>query len=105
MTSRVDRKLESRKTYRCPCCRFKTLCGRGQDEICPVCFWHDDGQDDLEADQVWGGPNYELSLSGRGRISKRSVLVVSVYNATYVLHCKMRFDYLRVSVTPWWDRS
>jgi hypothetical protein len=30
------------KSYRCPCCGFKTLHGRGQDEICEVCFWHDD---------------------------------------------------------------
>jgi len=54
---------ESVPTYRCPCCSYKTLHGRGQDEICPVCFWHDDGQDDHDADQVRGGPNYELSLS------------------------------------------
>ena len=37
--------------------------GRGQDEICPVCFWHDDGQDEHDADEVRGGPNYGLSLS------------------------------------------
>ena len=63
MDSRVGRHLEAVKSYRCPCCNFKTLNGRGQDEICQVCFWHDDGQDDPEADQVWSGPNYELSLS------------------------------------------
>jgi hypothetical protein len=50
------------RTYRCPCCKFKTLHGRGQDEICPVCFWQDDGQDESEAEEVWGGPNYSLSL-------------------------------------------
>jgi hypothetical protein len=50
------------KTYRCPCCKFRTLRGRGQDEICQVCFWHDDGQDEDEAEQVWGGPNHALSL-------------------------------------------
>jgi cysteine-rich CPCC protein len=50
------------KAYRCPCCGFKTLYGRGEDEICPVCFWHDDGQDEAEADEVWGGPNKQLSL-------------------------------------------
>jgi len=32
-------------------------------EICPVCFWEDDGQDDLHADAVWGGPNKDLSLT------------------------------------------
>ncbi|MBI3807578.1 MAG: hypothetical protein HY281_08725 [Nitrospirae bacterium] len=36
---------------------------RGGDKICQVCLWHDDGQDDLNADEVWGGPNYELSLT------------------------------------------
>lgn len=31
-------------------------------EICPVCFWEDDGQDDHDADVVRGGPNRSLSL-------------------------------------------
>ena len=59
---RVEMTTEKQKTYRCPCCKFKTLYGRGQDEICPVCFWHDDGQDEDEAEEVWGGPNKLLSL-------------------------------------------
>jgi Cysteine-rich CPCC len=50
------------KSFRCPCCKFKTLRSRGEDEICEVCFWQDDGQDEEEADQVRGGPNYSLSL-------------------------------------------
>ena len=50
------------KTFRCPCCGFKTLYGRGQDEICPVCFWHDDGQDEPDAELILGGPNLDLSL-------------------------------------------
>jgi hypothetical protein len=49
--------------HACPCCGFLTLPKRGDDEICPVCFWHDDGQDDPHADEVWGGPNYSLSLT------------------------------------------
>ncbi|NKF22787.1 CPCC family cysteine-rich protein [Solimonas marina] len=48
---------------RCPCCGYKTLVERAGDEICPVCFWEDDGQDDADADEVWGGPNGNLSLS------------------------------------------
>ena len=36
---------------------------RAEDEICKVCFWHDDGQDDPNADEVWGGPNKDLSLA------------------------------------------
>jgi hypothetical protein len=50
-------------TYRCPCCKSKTLQGRGGFECCPVCFWEDDGQDDPYADDAWGGPNGALSLS------------------------------------------
>lgn len=49
--------------YRCPCCRFKTLNERAGCELCPVCYWEDDGQDDHDADEVRGGPNADLSLS------------------------------------------
>jgi cysteine-rich CPCC protein/uncharacterized protein DUF2442 len=49
------------KSFQCPCCKFKTLYGRGQDEICQVCFWHDDGQDEADAERALGGPN-RLSL-------------------------------------------
>ncbi len=36
----------------CPCCRFRTLRERGAFEICPVCYWKDDGQDDADANIV-----------------------------------------------------
>lgn len=48
---------------RCPCCGCKTLSKRTAFEICPVCFWEDDGQDDGDADENWGGPNGPLSLA------------------------------------------
>lgn len=47
----------------CPCCGNRTLDVRANFEICPVCFWEDDGQDDGRADEVWGGPNRGLSLT------------------------------------------
>jgi len=47
----------------CPCCRCVTLSSRAEYEICPVCFWEDDGQDDADADAVRGGPNSALSLT------------------------------------------
>jgi len=58
--------VESRQpqpAYRCPCCKFKTLRERGGYDICPVCYWEDDGQDDHDTDVVRGGPNGDLSLS------------------------------------------
>lgn len=50
------------QAYRRPCCHFATLSERGGYEICPVCFWEDDGQDDHDAELVRGGPNGLLSL-------------------------------------------
>jgi hypothetical protein len=49
--------------YPCPCCGCRTLDERGGFDICPVCFWEDDGQDDADADVVRGGPNGGLSLT------------------------------------------
>ena len=61
--------------YACPCCRYVTLSERGGYEICPVCCWEDDGQDEHDATEVRGGPNYSLSLSAaRARTSCASEL-------------------------------
>lgn len=54
---------EAGVSYRCPCCHYKTLNERGGYDICPVCFWEDDGQDDQDADAVRGGPNRTFSLT------------------------------------------
>ncbi|MCT9934740.1 CPCC family cysteine-rich protein [Planotetraspora sp. A-T 1434] len=51
------------RAYACPCCGYLTLRERGGYEICPVCFWEDDGQDEHDARVVRGGPNGALSLS------------------------------------------
>ena len=51
----------------CPCCGYLTLGERGGFEICAVCFWEDDGQDDHDADVVRSGPNGGLSLSDARR--------------------------------------
>jgi hypothetical protein len=64
----VSKPAEQKKSYRCPCCRYKTLYERAGYEICKVCFWEDDGQDDHDADDVRGGPNGVLSLE-RARIN------------------------------------
>lgn len=46
----------------CPCCGYPTLLKRNDYEICELCYWEDDGQDEQEADAVWGGPNQHYSL-------------------------------------------
>ena len=47
----------------CPCCGRRTIEIRGEYEICTVCWWEDDGQDNDTASTVYGGPNYGISLT------------------------------------------
>lgn len=49
-------------TYACPCCGYPTLRALGEFDICSLCCWEDDGQDDADADLVRGGPNQSFSL-------------------------------------------
>lgn len=58
--------------YTCPGCGFPTLTERGSFDICDICSWEDDGQDD-NADSILcellttgikiSGPNGNLSLT------------------------------------------
>jgi hypothetical protein len=47
----------------CPCCGYYTLPARCSWEICLICFWEDDGQDELDGDKIYGGPNGADSLT------------------------------------------
>ncbi|MGA2569872.1 MAG: CPCC family cysteine-rich protein [Terracidiphilus sp.] len=49
--------------YRCPCCGYKTLVAPGAMQLCPVCWWEDDGQEDGDASQVRLTVNGQLSLN------------------------------------------
>jgi cysteine-rich CPCC protein len=62
MFQNVSEPIQMQKAFSCPCCKFKTLFGRGHIELRPVCFWEDDGQDEQDAEQVRGGPSGVLSL-------------------------------------------
>lgn len=52
----------------CPCCGACSLDEPDYYDICRVCWWEDDGQDNDNADKVMGGSNYHLSLT-QGRIN------------------------------------
>jgi hypothetical protein len=46
----------------CPCCGYRTIENRNESDICMVCWWEDDGQDNKKgALHSFGGPN-EVSL-------------------------------------------
>jgi hypothetical protein len=51
--------------FTCPCCGHATLDERAGYDICPVCFWEDDGQDEPHADEEWRGPNRVSLTSAR----------------------------------------
>lgn len=71
MRKRVFMKSAEGVRYSCPCCHYKTLESRGDYDICPVCFWEDDGQDDTDADadQIFG-PNHMSLTQGRQNYQK-----------------------------------
>jgi Cysteine-rich CPCC len=50
-------------SVRCLCCGHRTLHVPDAFELCPVCWWQDDGQDESDADVVRGGANGVLSLT------------------------------------------
>ncbi|MCC9602269.1 hypothetical protein LOC67_17075 [Stieleria sp. JC731] len=52
----------------CPCCGYATLDERCGWEICRICWWEDDGQDNHNATLVAGGPNSHVSLA-RARLN------------------------------------
>lgn len=51
------------KLLECPCCGYCTIGERANYEICSVCWWEDDGQDNDTANDIYGGPNHKISLA------------------------------------------
>jgi hypothetical protein len=66
--------MREKELYRCPCCKCHTLASRRRFDICTLCWWEDDGQDDPHADEVWGGPNGDYSLTeGRNNVAEYGI--------------------------------
>lgn len=63
----------------CPCCNHLTLPERGHYDLCPVCFWEDDGNNDPDGDP---GPNDPTTL----RLARRNYVVLGA--------CEERFRHL-----------
>lgn len=65
-----------RYLFTCPCCGFPTLTARGYYQICPICFWEDEGQDDHDADEV-AGLNSDYSLTEARKNFKKYLTMYS----------------------------
>lgn len=66
----------------CPCCRYLTLPLRDHPNmptysICELCDWQDDGQNDMDAEKIYGGPNGKYSLSEARENFKRNLVMFS----------------------------
>jgi len=61
--SYLKSKNKEENIFTCPSCGYPTLSERRGYDICDICKWEDDGQDDKDADEIWGGPNGRLSLT------------------------------------------
>ena len=72
--------------YECPCCGYPTLRSRGGNQICILCHWEDDGQDDPHADEVWGGPNYYLSLSTARENFRKYLITMDPQDIRFEVH-------------------
>jgi hypothetical protein len=60
---RRRRTFEDAGRATCPCCGYPTIVERAAYEICSLCAWEDDGQDDPDAETVVHGPNHDYSLA------------------------------------------
>lgn len=61
VNSYVNTAVEAR--YLCPCCGYRTLDTPSALQLCPVCWWEDDGQENEDASEVRLTVNGQLSLS------------------------------------------
>jgi hypothetical protein len=57
---------EPEEMLECRCCEYLTIRERGVYEICPVCFWEDDGSQELDR---MSGPNHMTLREARGNFS------------------------------------
>ncbi len=60
--SPTPRKNFPKELLACPCCGYKTLETRADYAICCICWWEDDGLDNIDANNH-SGPNNGISLT------------------------------------------
>lgn len=65
--SNIEVEGDVEKLLPCPCCNYETLVQRGEYDICPVCFWEDDGNNDPSQ---YSGPNHMTLSEGRSNYEK-----------------------------------
>lgn len=54
----------------CPCCFYCTLDLRGEYEICPLCFWEDEGSINDKMPNLYSSPNHMSLIEFRNQFNK-----------------------------------
>jgi len=71
----------------CACCGYATIDAKADFEICPICFWEDDGQDETDSDEDRGGPN-QVSLTS----ARINFLTYGASDRKNLSHCRAPND-------------
>jgi hypothetical protein len=61
----------------CPCCLYKTLTRRGHYDVCPVCFWEDDGGNNPSR---YSSPNHLTLEDGRRNFARLGACAIEHVN-------------------------
>ncbi|TCK08738.1 CPCC family cysteine-rich protein [Marinobacterium mangrovicola] len=69
----IDREQAENGLYACPCCGYATLRRACRYDICSICFWEDDGEDDDTPIEYRGGPNGVTLEDGRINFQRHGV--------------------------------
>lgn len=72
----VDEVTGKLEVFSCPCCGADTLPERNGWDICPVCWWEDDGTDNDDASLYYSGPNKGMQLTA----ARICFLQTGIYN-------------------------
>lgn len=84
---------------RCACCGYRTIGNRGQYEICPVCFWEDEGMTGAELG-AYSWPNH-MTL-GQGQEAFRTLGACGARFVRLVRAPKPEEQQLRLDETGKW---
>jgi hypothetical protein len=77
LNSHIDVNGSQEELHPCPCCYHKTLCSVGEYEICPVCYWEDDGNI-IATD--YSSPNHMTLAQGQVNFTEFGVVEKSLLN-------------------------
>ncbi|MBU3129712.1 CPCC family cysteine-rich protein [Clostridium tagluense] len=72
------------KRFKCHCCGYPTLDEKASYDICILCDWEDDGQGDIDADFIKGGPNSDYSLAEARENFKKYLIMYSPNRETRI---------------------